>query len=174
MIPERYTKRFAPFLLFVILLLDTHFSTWVSQWSGNYYIANAHLIILLILVLSEVLNERFMILTAVVIGLLFDLYYVGVIGIYASVLPAMVALIYFFNNAIHQSLLTLFFSMIIFVTFFELSAVLLQILFKLAVVDSNFFITNFLGPTLLLNMIIFVIFIYPLHHLFTQTEERLY
>lgn len=174
MIAERYTKRFAPFLLFIILLLDAHFSTWITQWSNNRYLANAHLLIILFLILSEVLNKRFLILTAVVLGLLFDLYYVGVVGIYLSVLPAMVALICFFSDAIHQSLLTLFFSMIIFVTFFELGTLLLQILFKLALVNSNFFITNFLGPTLLLNMVLFVIFAYPLHRLFTNTEERLY
>lgn len=54
--------------------------------------------------------------------------------------------------------------MIIFVTGYELFTMVVQLIFKLAVVNNTYFITRFLGPTLLLNMIIFVLFIFPLRN----------
>ena len=68
------------------------------------------------------------------------------------------------KDVIHVNIFTEFFSMIIFVTGYELFTMVVQLIFKLAVVNNTYFITRFLGPTLLLNMIIFVLFIFPLRN----------
>ena len=75
---------------------------------------------------------------------------------------------YVMKDVIHVNIFTEFFSMIIFVTGYELFTMVVQLIFKLAVVNNTYFITRFLGPTLLLNMIIFVLFIFPFKKLFSD------
>lgn len=171
MTPRNYVKYIAPPLLFICMLLDAHINRLFTNAFDNNYLMNAHLMLLVMLVVSEVLDRRFMIGTMLVIGILYDLYYIGVIGIYAVILPLIAVLIYLFGSVIHQSLLTLFFSMIIFVTFFELGSTLLQLIFQLAHIDSQFFVTRFLGPTLALNIILFVILIIPVRKVLIEKSN---
>ncbi|MGM0214658.1 rod shape-determining protein MreD [Enterococcus sp. AZ109] len=168
MIPRNYVKYVAPPLLFICMLLDAHINRIFTSVFTSHYLMNAHLMVLAILVMSEVVNRRFMIGTMLAIGILYDVYYVGVIGIYAVILPLIVILIYLFGQVIYQSLLTLFYSMIIFVTFFELGSSFLQLIFQLAHVNSQFFVTRFLGPTLALNIIMFVILIVPFRRVLVE------
>ncbi|GCF95803.1 rod shape-determining protein MreD [Enterococcus florum] len=172
MIEKRYLKYAAPFLLFFSFLFDTHATRLMTHWTDDRYIANLHLLILLLLVLSEVLEKGFLMKTMIVLGIVYDLYYIGIIGIYAVIFPVLVALIYFFKTVINKNLLTLFFSMIILVTLFELGSLTIQLIFQLVMVDNQFFVTRFLGPTLLLNMIAFVIFILPLQKVFLDKSMK--
>lgn len=157
---------FAPFVFFFLLLLDGQLTRLLDTWTKNIHIANAHFLLLAFLVAAAYLPKGYLLITAFIMGLIYDMYYVGVVGVYALIIPVIVLLMYTFQNTIQQNLFTLFFSMIIFVTLFETASLLIQMVFKLAEVDSMYFITRFLGPTLLLNMIIFVIFIFPFKKLF--------
>lgn len=168
MIEKGYLKYVAPLLLFIFMLLDAHVNRLFTLFFSDDYQMNAHIMILVLLVVSEVLDKRFAIGTMLVIGVLYDLYYIGVIGIYAVILPLTAALIYLFGRVIHQSMLTLFFSMIIFVTFFELGSTLLQMAFQLAHVNNQLFVTRFLGPTLGMNILLFILLIFPLRKVLIQ------
>ncbi len=126
--------------------------------------SNAHFLILALLCCSMAFEKRYLLITTIVLGAIYDAYYIGVIGIYAVALPLIVWLMYVMKDVIHVNIFTEFFSMIIFVTGYELFTMVVQLIFKLAVVNNTYFITRFLGPTLLLNMIIFVLFIFSLRN----------
>ncbi|MDT2596459.1 rod shape-determining protein MreD [Enterococcus dongliensis] len=174
MIRRTTLKNITPVLLFLLFLLDAHVTRIIAALTNNAYVANAHLALLVLLLVSRVVNQRFLLGTSLAIGFLYDLYYIGVIGIYAVIFPMLVMLFYLFKQIIQQNILTLFFTVIISVTLFETISLLLQTIFGLTGVSSDFFIPRYLGPTLLFNILMFVILIFPLEKLLIDpTEDEL-
>lgn len=171
MIRRTTLKKITPVLLFLLFLFDAHVTQLATNLMNNTYVANAHLALLVLLIVSRVVNERFLLGTALVLGFLYDLYYIGVIGIYAVIFPLLVMLFYLFRKTIQQNILTLFFTIIISVTLFESISLLLQTIFGLTGISSDFFVPRYLGPTLLFNILIFVILIFPLEKILIGPEE---
>lgn len=171
MIRRTTLKRIAPVLLMLLLLLDAHATKFMMAVTNNVYVANAHLALLVLLIITRVINERFMLVTALVLGVLYDLYYIGVIGIYAVIFPVLVLLFYLFQKVIQQNVLTMFFTLVISVTVFEFASLLLQSVFGLTGISSDFFVPRYLGPTLLFNIIMFVILIFPLEKILIGPAE---
>ncbi|MGM0112826.1 rod shape-determining protein MreD [Enterococcus sp. DIV0187] len=172
MISRTTLKYITPFLLFFLFLIDAHVTRIIAAWTDNIYVANAHLALLVLLIVSRVVNERFLLGTSLVLGTLYDLYYIGVIGIYAVIFPLLVMVFYFFKKTIQQNILTLFFTVVISVTLFELISLLLQSVFGLTGVSSDFFVPRYLGPTLLFNILTFVILIFPLEKMLIGPPEE--
>ena len=172
MISRTTLKYITPFLLFFLFLIDAHVTRIIAAWTDNIYVANAHLALLVLLIVSRVVNERFLLGTSLVLGTLYDLYYIGVIGIYAVIFPLLVMVFYFFKKTIQQNILTLFFTVVISVTLFELISLLLQSVFGLTGVSSDFFVPRYLGPTLLFNILTFVILIFQLEKILIGPPEE--
>lgn len=172
MISRTTLKYITPFLLFFLFLIDAHVTRIIAAWTDNIYVVNAHLALLVLLIVSRVVNERFLLGTSLVLGTLYDLYYIGVIGIYAVIFPLLVMVFYFFKKTIQQNILTLFFTVVISVTLFELISLLLQSVFGLTGVSSDFFVPRYLGPTLLFNILTFVILIFQLEKILIGPPEE--
>lgn len=172
MISRTTLKYITPFLLFFLFLIDAHVTRIIATWTDNIYVANAHLALLVLLIVSRVVNERFLLGTSLILGILYDLYFIGVIGIYAVIFPLLVMGFYFFKKIIQQNILTLFFTVVISVTFFELISLLLQTVFGLTGVSGDFFVPRYLGPTLLFNILTFVILIFPLEKILIGPSEE--
>lgn len=171
MIRRTTLKYMTPFLLFFLFLLDAHITRIIASLTNNVYVANAHLALLVLMIISRVVNERFLLGTALVLGILYDLYYIGVIGIYAVIFPLLVMLFYLSkNNPTKYS--NSFFTVVISVTLFELISLLLQTVFGLTGVSSDFFVPRYLGPTLLFNILTFVILIFPLEKILIGPPEE--
>ncbi|WP_288226115.1 rod shape-determining protein MreD [uncultured Enterococcus sp.] len=172
MITRTTLKYITPFLLFFLFLLDAHITRIIASLTDNVYVANAHLALLVLLILSRVIDERFLLGTSLFLGILYDLYYIGVIGIYAVIFPLLVLLFYLFKKTIQQNILTLFFTIVISVTLFELISLLLQSVFGLTGISGDFFVPRYLGPTLLFNILTFVILIFPLEKILIGPPEQ--
>lgn len=168
MIRKENVKYYAPVVFFLLMLIDGHLTQSAQRLTDNVYFASAHLMLLAFLMAVPNLSKRYLLITALIIGMICDSYYIGVIGIYTVALTATVMMMYHFQKVVHTNLLTAFFGMIIFVTTYELISVGLQVAFHLSNVAPLLFITRVLGPTLLFNMLIFVIFSYPLKRLFAN------
>lgn len=93
MIQRTTLKYITPVLLFLLFLLDAHITRIMASWTDNVYVANAHFALLVLLIVSKVIDERFLLGTALILGILYDLYYIGVIGIYAVIFPVLVMLL---------------------------------------------------------------------------------
>ncbi|MBO0482284.1 rod shape-determining protein MreD [Candidatus Enterococcus courvalinii] len=168
MLKKETMKYYLPVILFFLMLLDGQVTRVLGEWTKGVYMANAHFLILALLFCSLSFSKRYLLITTIILGAVFDMYYIGVIGIYAVALPLIIFIMYSMSQTIHTNIFTEFFSMIIFVTGYELFTLIIQLIFKLAIVNTNYFITQFLGPTLLLNMIIFAIFVFPFKKLFSD------
>ncbi|CAI3254910.1 rod shape-determining protein MreD [Enterococcus cecorum] len=153
-------------VLFLLMLVDTHLTAFLSNLSNFHYIWNVHLVLIVFLWAAYSLPKMPTIALSFVLGLLYDCYYLGIIGIYTVCLTVMVWLLYVFHGVIYQNLYTMFFALVIFVTGYEVILLVTQILFKLSTTTSVFFISRYLAPTLLVNIILFAITLIPLKRLF--------
>jgi rod shape-determining protein MreD len=168
MFKKETMKYYLPVILFFCMLLDSHLSRFLQSVTNGAYVPNAHFLILILLCCSLTFSKRYLLTATIILGIVFDMYYIGVVGIYAVAIPLTVLLMYALSHVIHTNVFTEFFSMIIFVTGFELFTLGIQLIFRLVTVNTTYFITQFLGPTLLLNMIIFALFIFPFKKIFVD------
>ncbi|MFV0558562.1 MAG: rod shape-determining protein MreD [Enterococcus sp.] len=166
MLTKENLKYYAGPCLFFLMLLDGQLTRLIEYWTEGMYIASVHFLLLGLMCASMVLPKSYMMLTGLILGTVFDFYYIGVLGIYAVVLPLMIWLMFVLAPILYENTFTLFFGSIIMVTCYELFTLGIQLIFQLTQVDPMFFVARFLGPTLLLNMIIFILFIYPFKKLF--------
>lgn len=153
-------------ILFVLMLLDAHITRLFDYWDKGANVWQSQLLLLVMLFAANVFSKRYMIWMAIAVGIIFDMYYLGIIGVYAVGFPMVVWLMYLFHSLFYQNMTTLFFSWVISLTLFQLFTLGIQIGFKLARFDGQFFVVNFLGPTLLLNICYFFLFMWPLKSLF--------
>ncbi|GAA3017804.1 rod shape-determining protein MreD [Tetragenococcus solitarius] len=153
-------------IFFLIMLLDSHLTRTFLSWSNEANIWKTHLLLLILMFCVPKFSKRYMITTAIILGGIFDLYYVGVLGIYAVSLPLAVWGMYLLYDLLYQNIFTMFFGWIILVTGYELAAAGIQVIFKLSSINPIFFATNFLGPTLLINILFFFIIYYIVKVLF--------
>lgn len=159
-------KYYAIPFFFFMMLVDGQATRLMEVWTKDAYVAKFHFLILALMCGCRALPKRYMVITALVLGCIYDLYYIGVLGIYAVALPILVWVVYGMSKTLYRNIFTMFFGLIILITGFELATLGIQLLFKLVSVNGTFFITRFLGPTLLMNMIVFAIFIFPFKKLF--------
>lgn len=153
-------------IFFLVMLLDSHLTRTLLSWSDAANIWKTHLLLLILMFCVPRFSKRYMITTAIILGGIFDLYYIGVLGIYAVSLPLAVWSMYLLSELLYQNIFTMFFGWIILVTGYELAAAGIQIIFKISTINPIFFATNFLGPTLLVNILFFFIIYYIVKVLF--------
>lgn len=163
---KQYLAYYAAPMLFLLMLVDTQLTQIFSNVTENVYVANSHLFLIALMVGCQVLPKRYMLLTGLVLGLLFDSYYIGVIGIYAVTIPGIIWLMYVLRDILYSSIFIMFFGTVILVTVYEILPLAIQVLFNLTSVKVSLFASRFLGPTLLINLLLFVLFIFPFKGLF--------
>ncbi|WP_071130147.1 rod shape-determining protein MreD [Enterococcus timonensis] len=166
MIQKGNLKYYAPFIFFLFMLLDAQITRALEVVSQDTVFWHAHLLMLALVLATLKLSRRYMVISSIVIGLVMDSYYIGIIGIYALGLPLLVLLAYQIFQYVEPNLFVLLLTVIILVTFLEVALLVIQMIFSLAAIVPAVFITRTLGPTILLNVAIFLILIIPLKKLF--------
>ena len=166
MISQEKIKYYVPFIFFIFLLLDGQLTMFAENLMDNAYFPSAHFLLLGYLAVIPKLSKRYLIISSIILGLICDSYYLGILGIYTVALVSTVMLMHTFQGIVNTNLPTAFFGLVIFVTSYELISVALQLIFHLSKVSPILFITRVLGPTLIFNLFIFVLFFYPLKKLF--------
>lgn len=153
-------------LFFLAMLVDAQLSRILLSVSKGEYIWNVNLLLLFLMFGVKKLSKRYMLLASLAIGIVCDFYYIGVLGIYAVIVPLMVWLMYLLYDMIYQNAFTMFFGMVILATLQEVALVSIQLLFGLTTINGAFFVARFLGPTLLINIALFIVGYFPLKKLF--------
>lgn len=157
---------FVPLTLFIALLLD---GVIASVFSAQMYTATSDMVPRLIIVCTIIfafyIDRSYMILFGILLGLLYDSYYVGILGIYTSLLPAMIYLSDKLKKILNPNLLVLIMITILQLSLTEFLLYGFYMVIDLATVDVTTFLANRLGPTLLLNTLLLVVLYYPLKKL---------
>ncbi len=155
---------FAPMLILFGLLVDGLISGIFSEYlyteNGNVMVPR--LIILILVMVSFYLPRNKMIIYAIIFGFLYDSYYVGVLGIYVAIFPLIVYVTDKLNQVLNPNPITI--GMMVFINLSILETMLYWIykILGFTMIDMNTFMAGRLGPTLLLNLVFFIVAFYPL------------
>ncbi|RRK11136.1 rod shape-determining protein MreD [Lactiplantibacillus garii] len=158
-----------PIGLFLALFLDGSLSNVFAGHLFSYPYSSALHLVLLWLIFAIFLDDRDDLAVGLwsgFVGLVFDLYYTGVVGVYVVALPLIVYLCRQIKPWLDLNFLTLLMVYIINLTIVE---AFVYIWYSMSnVIDGNLadFAVYTLGPTIAVNLAIFVILYYPVRRLY--------
>lgn len=164
-----------PIGLFVSLFLDGSLShVWASFFFGYPY-SMASELVLLWLVLSYFFENGIdipLIPFAVAAGIVADLYFSGILGLYMFLFPLIVALTKFLSRYFSSSFLSMIMIFFIDILVFELLNYWAYSLVGITQVGFGDFLVFTLAPTLALNLVYFVVLYWPIKSLFDWATDQ--
>ena len=113
-------------------------------------------------------NVEHMVPWALIAGLIYDMYYTGIIGIFIFLFPLMVYITRWIVQFFEPSFIVLLLIYLIDITILVTLTYSANLLIGQTSVSAVTFIGRTLGPTLAFNLALFVILYYPLKHLFIK------
>jgi len=159
---ELVWKIIYPLALGIMMLADAQISNVLRIATKNEIFLNSHLFLIGLILGCFYYNKTYMVSISIVLGLIFDMYYYGILGINTVSFPLTVMLIYFVFTYIEPRISMIFISLIIFITIMDSSIYVIQLIFNLIQSNTQSFIVKQLGPTMLLNMVFFILLAYPI------------
>lgn len=132
-----------------------------------------HFLFTAILFLTIFVGKRHGIIYAAIFGLLFDIVYVEIIGIYFFLYPFISYLIYKLLQVFQSNIITAFLAALLGISLLEMGVYEMNYLIHVTDLDFIGFINLRFYPTLLLNAAITLIIAYPLKWLFEKHSEAL-
>lgn len=169
-------KKFLLPLLFVFLfLLESFFVQYLpEQVFGQNWILVPHFLFSTLVFLTIFVGKKQGLIYAAIFGLLFDVVYVEIIGIYFFLFPFICYLVSKIMHLWHNNFIIAFFVTIAAVALLELGAYEMEHLIHVANLDFMSFLNLRFYPSLLLNAVFLLIFGYPLMRYFEKYAARLY
>ncbi len=160
--------------LFIALLLDGTLMQVLSTWSSRISGPGAPQILLMVLVLIAIFvpDESWVVPMALVFGLLMDMFYTGVIGVSALVLPLITYCVRQLRPYVaHTGIVTwaIFIIAMSSRLFGEYALMSVMSLTNLSFVDM---VTQAWAPGLTVNVILFIIIYYPCTRLLVKLTQK--
>ena len=155
--------------MFLFLLLDGSFSYNFTSWMFTPKTSMESRLLLLWLILAVCyLKYDKIIWWAFLVGMLYDLYYSGILGIFTFLFPLMIYLNREVFEFLETSPILVFSIYLIDVTLLTTLSYAISSLLGLTSVLGTDFIAKVLGPTLIYNMFFFVVLYVPFKKIFTK------
>ncbi len=132
-----------------------------------------HFLFTAILFLTIFVGKKQGIIYAAIFGLLFDIVYVEIIGIYLFLYPFIAYLIYKLLQVWQSNIITAFLAALLGISLLEIGVYEMNYLIHVTDLDFINFINLRFYPTLLLNAAITLIAAYPLKWLFEKHSEAM-
>ncbi|NRD75991.1 rod shape-determining protein MreD [Bacillus sp. BRMEA1] len=163
-------KKFLLPLLFVFLfLLESLFVQYLpDQVFGHNWMLSPHFLFIAMVLLTIFVGKKQGLLYAAIFGLLFDMVYVEILGIYLFLFPFICYLVSKIMNILHTNLLIIFLVTISAVALLEIGAYEMEHLIHVANIDFTSFLHLRFYPTILLNAAFILIVGYPLKRYFEK------
>lgn len=163
-----------PFLLVFLFIAESNFVALMPEeiFGGNYILI-PHFLIVAILFLTVYGPKKYWLLYAFIFGLLFDIVYTEIIGIYLFLFPVIAYLMTKLMKVLQTNILIVSLASLIFVTLLELASYEINFLIHITDMDISSYLSNRLVPTLILNLIFIIIAAYPFKKYFRKIVESL-
>jgi rod shape-determining protein MreD len=171
---NRWTFQFfTPLLLFFLLLIDSQLSQLFSSFSDNALTPICHLFLIFLLYSVTKLRFSYLIILSLILGIIYDSYFIGVLGLASAIVPLIALFIYELQETVFLNRWTRLFTVIIIVFLFEAVIPLLETLFGLITINLVHFVAQQLAPTLALNIFLAFLLQGPLEKLYgiKKTED---
>ncbi|MHA8110895.1 rod shape-determining protein MreD [Lactobacillaceae bacterium Melli_B4] len=109
---------------------------------------------------------------AILVGFIMDMFYFGTLGVYVFALPLIIYISRFLYRYLSVNFITGFLIYFIDITILMSLAYLANRFVGLANITGTNFLVSVLGPTLAFNLVLFIIFYYPVSVLFDRYREK--
>ncbi|MBY5035126.1 rod shape-determining protein MreD [Streptococcus gallolyticus] len=154
---KKYLFYLSPVFLLLSFLIDGQVSTLVTNWLPGAMTVSCHIIFILSIFYSIDMPLRWQLILFTLLGALYDLYYLNILGIGLTIMPLMVYLIYYFYQQLKFNSLSNITILLVVLFGFEFGSFLLGRLFQLTNLSMYMFVFYNLAPTLLFNCLILVV-----------------
>ncbi|MBS8068982.1 rod shape-determining protein MreD [Streptococcus suis] len=144
-------------ILFFILLLDGQISTLVTNWSVGLFTISSHLVLMLAIFYANYVSLGFSLFIFTLLGLVYDIGYLNLIGIATTTLPLVLYCIYFFfQGAVSKRGINI---LILLVAIFQFEFISYSFarIFHITNLSVFIFVFNKLLPSLLFNLVLFFV-----------------
>ncbi|WML25439.1 rod shape-determining protein MreD [Neobacillus sp. OS1-33] len=167
-------KFILPLLFLFLFILESLFVEFLpAKIFGFERIFVPHFLFTSLLFLTIFVGKKQGIIYTAIFGLLFDIVYVEIIGIYFFLYPFISYLIYKLLQVWQANLITAFLASLIGISLLEIGVYEMNFLIHVTDLDFMGFINLRFYPTLLLNAAITLIAAYPLKWLFEKHSEAM-
>jgi rod shape-determining protein MreD len=167
-------KFLLPLLFLFLFILESLFVEFLpAKIFGFERIFVPHFLFIAILFLTIFVEKKQGIIYAAIFGLLFDIVYVEIIGIYFFLYPFISYLIYKLLEILQANIITAFLATLLGISLLEVGVYEMNYLIHVTDLDFMGFINLRFYPTLLLNAAITLLAAYPLKWLFEKYSEAI-
>ena len=157
---------FIPVVLYVRLILDGFLiNAFPGQFVSEEYILVPHLSLFGFVLFSYYFPKQPMQLYAVLFGLLFDSYYSGILGVYAVAFAVIVYFVKKMQRFLAENVFVLALLFIVAIVMVDSFVFGFYSLMDITQLDFSAFASERLGPTIVLNIVLFIVIYYPLFKL---------
>lgn len=165
-------KYLFPIGLFIALFLDGSLSLAWAPWMFTDHVSIESRLVLLWLVMAVGYGEdiKHIMLWATLAGIVFDLYYTGILGVMTVILPITVYLTRVMFQYFARSFLVVFLIYLVDILIITFLFYWSNLLSGFTSTDLVEFIVRTMGPTLLYNMVAFVLLFLPLKKFYTEVR----
>lgn len=158
-------------VLFVLLLVDGQLSTLVTNWSVDLFSVSSHLVFMLAIFYANYVSVRFSLLVFTLLGLIYDISYLGLIGIAITTFPLVGYCIYFFFQGSDRKRGLNALILLVVVFQFEFISYLFARIFHMTNLSVFIFVFNKLLTSLVFNLLLFLVLQPLLERLFGITNK---
>jgi rod shape-determining protein MreD len=167
-------KLLLPLLFLFLFIAESLFVEYLpARIFGFERIFVPHFLFIAILFLTIFVGKKPGIIYAAIFGLLFDIVYVEIIGIYFFLYPFISYLIYKLLQVVQSNIVTAFLAALIGISLLEIGVYEMNYLIHVTDLDFVSFMNLRFYPTLIFNAVVTLIFAYPLRWLFEKHLEAL-
>lgn len=168
---KKYIVYLLPVFMFFIFLLDAQFSTLLTNLAPQVVSISSHLLLMLAIFASRRITVAPMMILSVMIGFLYDIYYLGVLGLSTTLLPLVIYIVYYIYQNLAFKRITNHILLFVMLFTFEFGTFVLARIFQLTNLSMFIFVVYNLLPTLVFNMLLFMILSPLLESLFAITNK---
>ena len=167
-------KFLLPLLFLLLFIVESLFVEFLpAKIFGFERIFVPHFLFIAILFLTIFVGRKHGIIYAAIFGLLFDIVYVEIIGIYFFLYPFISYLIYKLLQILQSNIITAFLATLLGISLLEIGVYEMNYLIHVTDLDFISFINLRFYPTLSLNAAVTLIAAYPLKWLFEKQLEAI-
>lgn len=132
-----------------------------------------HLLIIALIFLTIYGSRNFGLVYSFIFGLLYDVIYIEIIGVYMAIFPIVSYLISKIMKVLQNNLLIMTIVTLIGIALLEVGVYYMNFLIHQTGMNFSTFLNDRLLPTIILNLVLTIIFAYPLKRHFEKLADQL-
>ena len=155
-------RLFAPLILFILFISESIFVLLAGEWFYQSYIFSPKFIFIALLFLAFYGPKKYFFGFSIFFGLLTDIVYSEVIGIYLLAFPALCYVVHFIKSVVQNNYFIALFISLVGISLLEFFSFLVNTVIRITSMPIDEFLFVRLIPTLIFNFVFLLVAMVPL------------